>query len=190
MRSLSKNVLISLALLILVSAIYRVFPNRPFGFAPQWAMAIFSGAVFIHNKKWAFALPILSMFLSDMLYELLYVNGLSTIQGFYKGQLVNYLLFTGLTAIGFLIKKIRVFPVFGASLAAPTVYFIFSNFIVWLKGAGLQRPKTWEGLLQCYTDAVPFYQNALLSTLVFSTVLFGSYVLVRQYWLKKDAQIA
>ena len=185
---ITRSVIVALILLVLVAALYRVMPRPdPGGFAPQYAMAIFGGAIFIKNKKWAFVLPLLSMFLSDLLYQLLYNNGLSATPGFYSGQWENYLLIAGLTFVGFLIKKINVVSVLLASVAAPSVYFIASNFLVWLGGGGLQRPKTFSGLLQCYNDALPFYPNSVYATLFFSTVLFGGYYLMKKY-LPNEAQ--
>ena len=61
---LNKSVLIAFGLLILSASLYRAWPGRPFGFAPQMAMALFAGAM-IKDKRWAFVLPLLSMFLSD-----------------------------------------------------------------------------------------------------------------------------
>jgi hypothetical protein len=187
---ITKSVIVTLVLLVLVAALYRVFPNRRMGFAPQYAMAIFGGAIFIKNKKWAFILPVLSMFLSDLLYQFLYNKGLSATPGFYEGQWQNYILFALLTVIGFFIKKINVPNVLAASIASPTIYFILSNFVVWAGGGGLQRPKTWSGLMQSYTDALPFYANSIYATLLFSTILFGGYYLIKNYWYKRSEQIA
>src|SRR6478735_6470289 len=135
------KIIVALVFLTAVCALYRIVPGRPWGFAPQIAMAVFGGAIFIINKKWAFAVPLLSMFLSDVLYEILYQTGVSTMPGFYEGQWQNYLLFALLTTVGFLIKKVKVLNVLLASIAAPTVYFIMSNFLVWAGGGGLERPK-------------------------------------------------
>jgi hypothetical protein len=187
---ITRSVIIALVLLILVSALYRIVPNRPDGFAPQYAMAIFGGALFIKNKKWAFVLPLLSMFLSDAIYQMLYNIGLSARQGFYSGQWENYLLIGSITTIGFLIKKINVVNVLLASIAAPSVYFILSNLFVWAGGGGLQRPKTFSGLIQCYNDALPFYPNSVYATLFFSTVLFGGYYLIKKYFPTAQQQIA
>src|SRR5688572_17725637 len=126
---MNKNILITFLLLVVVAAIYRVFP-RPVNFAPQIAMALFAGVV-IKDKKWAIILPLLSMFISDLLYQVLYINGLTDIPGFYVGQWQNYILFAGIACIGFLIKNIKVLNILVASLAAPTVFFIISNFVVW-----------------------------------------------------------
>lgn len=187
---ITKSLILALVLLVLVSALYRAFPNRPMGFAPQYAMAIFGGAIFRKNKQWAFALPLLSMFLSDVIYQLLYVRGLSATPGFYSGQWQTYLLFGALTLIGLCIKKINVPSVLAASIAAPTAYFILSNFIVWIGGGGLQRPKTWDGLMQCYNDALPFYPNSLYATVLFSTILFCGFYLVKNLMGDTSKQIA
>jgi hypothetical protein len=189
MMKISKSFIVSLVLTVLVSALYRILPGRPMGFAPQIAIALFSGALFVKDKKWAFALPLLSMFLSDLLYEALYQNGLTPIMGFYSGQWLNYLLFAGLTCFGFMIKKSKVGNIILASLAAPTVHFLLSNFLlVWVVdlGFGLNRPRTFNGLLLTYEDALPFYKNSLIATVVFSAVLFGTYYLVQRRLMKKE----
>ena len=174
---MNKSIIGSLVLLIVVASLYRIIPGRPWGFAPQIAMALFGGAA-IKDKKWAFALPVFSMFLSDLLYHALYLNGLTIIPGFYHGQITNYLLFAGITCIGFLMKRIAVVPVVLYALITPTAYFLASNFIVWANGGGLRHPKTFAGLLQCYTDGFPFYQTSILATLFFSAILFGAYYLL------------
>ncbi len=181
---MNRNVVTSLILLVVVASLYRVIPDRPDGFAPQYAMAIFGGALFRKNKSWAFMLPLLSMFFSDALYQVLYVAGFTTRQGFYSGQWENYLLFALLTTIGFLVKKINVLNVLLASLAAPTAFFVLSNFMVWLGGGGLERPKTLGGLMMCYNDALPFYPNSLYATVFFSAILFGGWYLMGKQWYK------
>ncbi len=159
-------------------------PGRPYGFAPQIAMAIFGGAI-IKDKKFAFLLPLLAMFVSDALYQLLYINGVGIIPGFYEGQLVNYLLFAGLTVFGLFIKNFNVKNIALASLSAPTAYFLISNFLVWVSSSplsGLNRPKTFSGLMMCYVDGLPFYPWSLAATFIFSTILFGSY-----YFMSKES---
>lgn len=185
----NRSILLSFALLIITASLYRVWEGRPFGFAPQIAMAIFGGSM-ISDKRWAFILPLLSMFLSDLLYQALYLNGYTAISGFYPGQLTNYILFAGLTLFGFLLKKATVLRVAAFSISGSLLFFLVSNFFVWFEGAGFSRPKTWEGLVQCYTDALAFYRdygliegftgNLFLGDLFFSAVLFGGYFLLRR----------
>ncbi|MEY3436021.1 MAG: hypothetical protein RL335_477, partial [Bacteroidota bacterium] len=78
---LNRQLVINFTLLVLVASLYRVLP-RPYGFAPQIAMALFAGAV-VKDKRFAFAFPLLSMFLSDLLYQALFIMDLTPIQGFY-----------------------------------------------------------------------------------------------------------
>jgi hypothetical protein len=179
----SKYIVWSFLLLIIVAALYRIIPNRPFGFAPQWAMAVFAGAV-IKDKKWAFIIPVLSMFISDLLYQGLYMAGATNMVGFYEGQWQNYLLFTLLVFVGMAVKKLNLIQITAASLAAPAIYFLISNFLVWASNGttrGLDRPKTFDGLMLCYADGIPFFRMSILATLIFSALLFGSYLFVRNY---------
>jgi hypothetical protein len=177
----SKYTLLSFLMLIVVAAVYRAIPGRPWGFAPQFAMAIFGGAV-IKDRKLAFLLPLLSLLISDVFYELLYINGMFEIKGFYDGMWINYLLFASLTIVGFFIKNDKPLSIAKGAVAAPTIFFFASNFTTWLGSGGYNRPKTFSGLTQAFIDGIPFYTNSLVGTFVFGAVLFGGF-----YWLKKSA---
>src|SRR5688572_16647158 len=132
---INKTILIVFGLLLLASSLYRVWDGRPWGFTPQFAIAICAGAI-IKDRLLAFLLPLLSMFLSDVLYEVLYVNNLSDIKGFYTGQLINYILIVGSTLLGMLIRKPRWLNVTILAVSIPTLYFIISNLAVWI-GRGI-----------------------------------------------------
>jgi hypothetical protein len=164
-------------MLILVAALYRVIPDRPMGFAPHWAMALFAGSV-IKDRRVAFAFPIFSMFISDVIYHLLYINGMTSISGFYSGQFTNYLLFAAMTLIGFMMKKINIKNIVSFSFIICTAFFLLSNFFVWNGGGGYGRPHTFEGLMLCYQDGLPFYGYSIVATLLFSGILFGAHKLV------------
>jgi hypothetical protein len=184
---INKNTIWSFVLLVIIASLYRIIPSRPGGFAPQIAMALFAGSI-IADKKYSFLLPLLSMFVSDALYEVLYRNGLTLIAGFYKGQVINYVLFVGLTVIGFFVKKNNIANIVGGSLVATTLYFLASNFLVWLNGIGINNlsyAKNWAGIIECYTVALPFYLNSIYATLTFSGILFGAYYLITEYKTKK-----
>ena len=175
----SKHTLISFLLLVLIAALYRAIPGRPWGFAPQFAMAIFGGSV-LSDKKLAITLPVLSLLISDILYQVLFTFGITDITGFYSGQVENYLLFAALGTIGFFVKQNSVPSILKGTIASPTAYFFISNFMTWTANAGLQRPKTFAGLTQCYVDGLPFYTNSVIATVCFSAVLFGgSYMISR-----------
>lgn len=175
---LNKSLLLAFMLLVIVGSIFRIA-----GFAPQIAMAVFGAAV-IKDKRLAFLLPLLSMFISDVLYEVLYRAGYMEYGGFYEGQILNYILLAGLTLIGFWARNLHWGRIVLATLAAPTVYFLLSNFLVWFGGGGLQRPKTFDGLMMCYNDAIPFFRSSLLYTVLFSAILFGGYFVIQRYFLR------
>ncbi|MBA2745546.1 MAG: hypothetical protein H0U44_04895 [Flavisolibacter sp.] len=184
---LNKSLLLAFGLLILAASLYRAWPERPYGFTPQIAMALLAGAV-IKDKKWAVILPLVSMLLSDVFYHFLFLNGMSTIPGFYEGQWLNYILICGLTFFGFLLRKISVLRVAAFSMSGSILFFLTSNFAVWVGGGGFVRPKTFEGLMMCYADGLAFfrdyglvngfYGNLFLGDLFFCGLLFGSYALL------------
>ena len=190
---LNKSNLAVLFVLILACALYRVWDTRPMGFAPQIAMALFAGSA-IKDKRFAFLFPILSLFISDLLYQFLYSQGLTTIKGFYSGQIANYLLIASVTIIGFFINKNKVGQIFAGSLAGAAYFFLVSNFMVWAGGGwdinNQPYPRSFGGLLLCYTEALPFFKWSVASTLLFNGVFFGSFYLLGRSVLKKEMQAA
>ena len=196
---LNKSLLLAFGLLVLSASLYRAWPDRPYGFAPQMAMALFGGAV-IKDKRWAFILPLLSMLLSDLLYQGLYMNGLTPIKGFYTGQWLNYLLIAGITLFGFLLKKINFLQVTAFSLTGSILFFLASNLAVWLGGGGFNRPKTFDGLMMCYYDGLAFlrdygaingfYGNLFIGDLFFCAILFGTYYLVNKTVIQPKHKLA
>jgi hypothetical protein len=190
---LNKSNLLVLFILILACALYRVWDSRPMGFAPQIAMALFAGSV-SKDKRFAFLFPVLSLFISDLLYQFLYSQGLSTIKGFYSGQWQNYLLIASITVIGFFINKNRISQIFIGSLAGAVYFFLISNFMVWIGGGwdinNQPYPRSFSGLMLCYSEALPFFKWSVLSTLLFNGVFFGSFYLLGKSVLKKEVQAA
>jgi len=138
-----------LASFILVAALTRLLPHPP-NFAPITAMALFSG-VFFDKKAIAFLVPLLAMVLSDLFL------------GFYTISLFVYLSFFFITLLGRWMKKVHI----GTVLIGSSLFFVVSNLGVWL----LHYPPTIEGLLTCFTLAIPFFGAALLGDVFYSIVL-------------------
>lgn len=181
----NKSLVLAFILLIVIGSVFRAA-----GFAPQIAMAVFGAAV-ISDKRLAFVLPLLSMLLSDVFIEILYRNGYMNYGGFYSGetffdgQVLNYLLLAGLTLVGFWARNLNWGRIATVTVVAPVIYFLTSNLLVWIGGAGFSRPRTFSGLLLCYEDALPFFRSSLLYTALFSTILFGGYFLFRRFVLHR-----
>ena len=54
------------------------------------------------------------------------------------------------------------------ALTGVLIFFIVTNFGVWIMGG---YGYTYKGFLECYTLAIPFLGNNILSTLIFSIVI-------------------
>src|SRR5260221_5126620 len=185
--NVSRPTVWAFVLLIVVGAASRLISYNIAGFAPQMAMALFGGAV-IKDKKWAFALPLLSLLFSDALLELLFEMNVVTRAGFYQGQWQTYLCFALIVVFGFLLTRINLKNVLIFSLLGSLLFFIASNFFVWIGGGGSGRPITFNGMLQCYYDALAFYRdyglikgfiaNFILGDMIWSAVLFGGYYFI------------
>jgi hypothetical protein len=190
---LDRSTVWAFALLVVAGAFSRLMSFHVAGFAPQMAMALFGGAV-IKNKKWAFALPLASLLLSDVMMEILFRTNAVDRQGFYQGQWSVYLCFMVITVFGFLLKKINLKNTVLFSVSGSLIFFVLSNFFVWISGGGLQRPISFNGMLQCYNDALAYYRdyglvhgfaaNFVLGDLVWTATLFGGYFLITKLSMK------
>jgi len=60
---------------------------------------------------------------------------------------------------------------FGGSIFSVLFFFVWTNFGVWL----FWYPRTFEGLIRCYTLALPFLGNQLKGNLVIAAIMFGAY---------------
>ena len=83
-----------------------------------------------------------------------------------------------------MIKAKNIASIALASFAAPTVFFLCSNFTVWL-GSTTMYTKDLSGLINCYEMGLPFYRNALISTFVFVPALLFVY----NYLVKAKTEI-
>ncbi len=166
-------------ILILAAALSRV-ALFPWNFSPVVAMALFSGAV-IKDKRLAFLMPLLAMFLSDLIFE---VSGLA--QGFWGwGQLIGYGIFALITVFGFSMKKINIPRIAVFTLASTFIFFFLSNSSVWLFES-VMYPRSFAGYAECIAAGVPFLKNNLVTDLAYSTLFFGSYWLLENFAFKKS----
>jgi hypothetical protein len=161
--------------LILLAAMSRLAPHPP-SFAPIGGMALF-GAAYFSRRYWAFAVPMLSMWISDLvLNNTLYAQYFDGFVWFYAGSLFTYGAFALIALLGmFTLKKVGVLRLCASALGASAIFFIVSNFGVWFSGT--MYPKDFGGLAACYAAGLPFLQNTVLGDLFYSTVLFGAFEL-------------
>lgn len=144
------------------------------GFSPVIAIALFAGFI-IKQKDMAFLLPLLALFISDAAIQFLHTQDLFPYAGFYGGQWKNYLLLLSVTLLGWLLKGRSYSSLLAGGIAAPTVYFLLSNFMVWQGTTEAVYAKSFSGLMTCYEAALPFYRNSLVATLLFLPVILFVY---------------
>lgn len=170
---------------IAVAAIARLLPH-PSNFSPVGSMALFGGAVFA-IKYLKYLIPIAALYLSDFvlnntLYRQWYPNHEGTVF-FTDDMMWVYAAFLLAVVIGhFVIKKITVGNVILGAVLFTIGFFVISNFGSWM--SGIMYPKTFSGLIACYTAGVPFIKFSLAGNLFYSAVLFGGYAFLTQRDLK------
>ena len=139
--------------MIALAVITRLLPHPP-NVAPITAIALFGGC-YIKDKNLALALPLLCMFITDLFL------------GFHVIMPFVYMSFMMISYIGINSKKIGN----GIILKSSTLFFILTNFGVWLMG----YPLTFAGLVSCYTLAIPFFVNTIIGDLFFTHSLSYSF---------------
>jgi len=159
--------------LIVLAVLSRLLPHPP-NFTPLAAIALF-GAAYFSSKKWALIIPIMAWWLSDLLLNATiyaeYQTGFSLFAGY---QFWSFLSILGIVGVGyFLLKKINMVNVLGSAFLAALLFFVVSNFGVWLTGA--LYTKTFAGLIECYVAAIPFFHWNLLGNIFYLGLMVGLY---------------
>jgi hypothetical protein len=163
-------------LLILLGFITRFLPH-PANFTAIGAIALFSG-YHLKNKKIAFLLPMLIMFLSD--WKL----------GLYQWQLLAsvYLSFAFVVLLGILIQKKKWFFALPASLLSTIVFFLVTNWSVWQFTPWY--PHNFSGLMTCYLAGIPFIKNSFVGDLIYTFSLFSLAQLALSWAKKTGSKLA
>lgn len=150
------------ALIIGLAVVARLLPHPP-NFAPIAAMALFGGAYL--NKRYALLLPLIALFLGDIFI------------GFYSPA-VMISVYGSFLLVGFLgiwlKKRKNAQNILLAALGSSLLFFLVTNFAVWVTGAYAQNP---NGLLQSYMAGLPFLKNTLGGDLFYTISFFGGYEL-------------
>ena len=156
---------------VLIAALSRLLPH-PYNFAPIGGMALFAGGV-LSGKRLFWLIPLVAYYISDLLVNnILYASYYDSFV--WGGHLFVYISLFAIIVLGkLLLTKLSIGRLVIGSLSASTLFFLLSNFGVWLSSA--TYPPNWEGLMACYAAAIPFFQNTLAGDAFYVTILFGSY---------------
>ena len=158
-----------IVLLILLAILSRLI-EHPLNFAPISAIILFGAAHF--KEKWqVFLIPLFATLISDILISGWYFN-IWIYASYFLIMLFGMQLYS---------KKISTSNVLSGAVGSSLIFFIATNFSVWLAPGYINVSHTSSSLLACYIDGLLFhdgtsaYFNTLLSNLFYSAILFGSY---------------
>ncbi|MDD2191379.1 MAG: hypothetical protein PHO12_02390 [Bacteroidales bacterium] len=166
-----------ISIIIIIAAMSRLIPH-PANFAPIGAIALF-GSAYYSKRYWMYVIPIFSIWLSDLvLNNIVYGQYFEHFVWFYGGSLFTYAAFAIIVLMGrFGLKNIKFQNVFFSTIGASIIFFIVSNFGVWVS-SGLY-PHTFLGLQTCYIAGIPFFNNTLIGDFVYTGLLFGVFELLQ-----------
>jgi hypothetical protein len=150
-----------LLLFVVFAILVRLIPHPP-NFAPITALAIFSG-FYYRSRLLGVLIPLTAMLISDIFL------GFSSITPWVYASFISISVFNSYQS------KINL----STTLFSSILFFVISNFGVWVIG----YPKSLEGLLVCYTMAIPFFVYSILGDLFYTGVLSTSFNYIDKKWL-------
>ncbi|TRX56320.1 DUF6580 family putative transport protein [Thalassomonas sp. M1454] len=143
---------------IIVIACLRMIPH-PWNFTPIGALALFSGAYL--SKKGYFIIPLAALLIGDAWY------------GFYNGIVFTavYLGFIASTLVGHkLLADKYSHTRLGSSIGLGALSFwLISNAGSWLAF----YPLTFNGLIQCYVNGIPYLGRSLIADGLYAILIFS-----------------
>jgi len=172
-----------LLIMVLLAGFSRIIVHID-NFTPIAAMALFGGAYFSTKGK-AWLLPLLTLFLSDMVIQgVVYESKF----GFplYKGWYWVYAAIALAVLFGkWIIKKVSLKNVVLAALVSSVAHWIITDFGVWLVGCtdlttGQLYTKDLSGLLKCYYLSIPYMKDFFFGTIFYSGIMFGAFELAQK----------
>ena len=152
--------------LVLIGVLFRFVPHAP-NFTPMLTIALLSG-MYIKNK-FGILVPILIMLLSD-----LFIGSHIMTPWVYGSVFIIFV-------IGRLIKKNNILNLLTCSVISSILFFIITNFGVWISGG---YSYSLEGLIICYTMAIPFFKNTLTSTVLFTAMFYSLHYFLHSLTMK------
>lgn len=155
-----------------LGAVAMRFLPHAWNFTPVVAMLLLAGAWMKGKQLW---IPLAALFASDFALNLLvYHYPLRADQYF---TWAAWAVVLGLS-VGLLKGKVRTGRVVGTTLASSLLFYLISNFGVWITAA--MYPLTLAGLGTCYIAGLPFYRNAAVGDLLYAAAFFGLYAVMHQ----------
>lgn len=162
-------------LVLFLAALSRLVPHALHGTGLN-ITAVGGGLLFFGSRRprWQALAAAAVMALTDV-----YLTRAAGYTFHVRAYVVTWVWYAAICLIGAgLLRKVTVLRVSAAVVSSATGFYLLSNFVVWA-GSGMY-PHNAGGLFTCYTLALPFYGNDLVSTALTSGILFGLPVVASQ----------
>ena len=184
----TKHIILVVALIVF-AVLFRLIPGTN-NFSPIIGIALFGGYIF-KNSRIGLLLPVVIYLLSDVIIQL--TGGI----GFYGySQIFVYGGMLLVALLGTSLQSPKTLKLFGYAVSGAFIFFIVSNFGVWIgsKIAGSIEFDTTLTLGMTYVRALPFYNqfsnelffNLFISSIGFTLMIFGLYAVVNKNVLKSE----
>jgi hypothetical protein len=148
--------------LLVLSRMITDIPN----FTATIALVMFTGYL-IQNRLLSILIVLTSQVVSD-----LYL-------GIYSSMIFVYAAYISIVLLSpIIMNKINTKSVIFSSVISPSIFFIISNFGVWLTGS--MYTFNLSGLITCYVAGIPFFDESLISTILFALTIFSIMKLIRK----------
>lgn len=158
-----------ITIIISALAISRLLPH-PFNFSPIAALALFGGTHY-RNRFAAYLIPLAALWVSDIFLNFAFFGSFVP---FYEGAFFTYAAFALIVLLGSkALQKFSARNLLFSSLAASVIFFVVSNFGVWVSGT--LYPLNATGFAACYAAAIPFFRNTFAGDLIYSFAIFYGY---------------
>ncbi len=153
---------------VTIGMISRLF-GLPSNVNPMLAVLLF-GAAYFQRKSLSILLPLGLFFVVDLyLNNVVYARFFDGFQIFGdKGVYASFMVIIPLAIIA--LKKVSIPRVILSSLGIAVLFFLITNFVSMLTSP--MYTKDFAGLMESYSAGIPFFRATIVSTLVYSGVLF------------------
>ena len=157
-----------LFVLFAVASRLPFFPH-PWNFTPVVAALLFFGARGSRRQMW---MPLALLIASDLILDK-YVYAYP----FSWDLFLTWGWYAAILGLGTLLRpNSKPLRIAGAALTGSVTFFLISNFGVW--ASTNMYPKSFSGLMVCYTAGIPFFRRALEGDMLYTAVMFGLPVIV------------
>ncbi len=156
--------------IIIILVFSRIIPHPP-NFTPIIASAVLVN-YFVRNNIFSLIILFGSMIISDLiigLHDGIYIVYFSLLLIFYISNIF--------------FKKLDIKNILINSIISSSIFFLITNFGVWLNGNMYE--KSLNGLINCYTLALPFFNNTIASTIFYLTSIYLILLFVKRVNFKK-----